>query len=209
MSVHGRRRRVALLVVLMIAGIPAGAYLARRPLLRAMASYLHVEDSLRPSDLMVLLGGENESRPFYAAELYRRSLAPRILLPRIQPKPYEEMGIAPSEAEIAKKILLAKGVPEKAIVTLDREVESTYEEGQALREYLTVHPARRIIVVTSGYHARRARWVMTRALGDEVEVLVAAAPPWRFEEDRWWEDEDGVVTYFEEYLKFLYYLIKY
>ena len=88
----------------------------------------------------------------------------------------------------------------------------TYEESLLVRDYATAHNLKRLLIVTSGYHSRRALWSMRRACeGSGIEVGIDSAPtgwqtpsPWAWWRKRWgWKIVGG------EYVKMIYYWTKY
>lgn len=82
--------------------------------------------------------------------------------------------------------------------------ESTQGEARALARYLRKHPLRSVLVVTSDYHTRRARWTLRRELTDQrVELRMAGAPA-SFSARHWWRSEEGLMLTLEEYLKFVH-----
>jgi uncharacterized SAM-binding protein YcdF (DUF218 family) len=190
----------------------AGLYAFRIPLLRLMADSLAVEESLRPADLIYVLNGEVNSRPFRAADLYHRGYAPKVVVPRAEALPAELLGVLPTTTEVTVAILRRLGVPEEAVVVLEwgHGVTSTREEGQALRRYLETSGGHRVIVVTSTLHGRRARWILHRELaGARVEVMMARAPHIDFDRDRWWRSEEGLKYVFNEWVKLAFYHLAY
>jgi hypothetical protein len=65
----------ALLLLLVIL-----AFVFRSQILTGIANYLIIEDKLQPADAIVLLNGDFDTRPFWAAELYMQGLAPVIVV---------------------------------------------------------------------------------------------------------------------------------
>ena len=60
---------------------------------------------------------------------------------------------------------------------LDSKAKTTFDEAQAVADYLAVHPAKRLLIVTEGPHTRRARWIFRRLLADRpVEIEMVSAP---------------------------------
>jgi uncharacterized SAM-binding protein YcdF (DUF218 family) len=178
-----------------------------RPVLAASAEILNVGSEPEQADLIFLLGGDIHSRPSEAAELYRRGLAPRILLARAADTEATRIGAFPNETDATVVMLGKLGVPVSAITVLapPMGVSSTTAEAVELRKYLQANPASRVMVVTSAYHTRRARWQIRRQLRDvPVEVRMVAVEDPRFDASNWWRSEAGVLAYGEEYLKFIH-----
>jgi uncharacterized SAM-binding protein YcdF (DUF218 family) len=206
-----RRRRIlvwgALAAVLLLG--PPLLYLAREPLLIAAARTLTIDDAEAPADYLVVLGGNAETRPFAAAALYRKGFAPTVLIPRHKPARISDLGLAPPADDLYRKILELEGVPAHAIVRLPTSVGSSGDEARSLQRFLASHPARRVILVTSPEHTRRARWVFQKVLGGmPLEVRMAPARHLSFDETDWWKHDEGVLAYLHEYLKLPVYWIR-
>lgn len=201
-----RRGLLAGLAVLLVLGF---VWVAREPLLIAAAQVLVVDDAEAPADYLVVLGGNAETRPFAAAALYSQGFAPKVVIFRHQAERITDLGLAPTGDEIYRKVLELEGVPAPAIVRLPTEVDSSWDEARALQRFLTGRSARRIILVTSAEHTRRARWIFRKMLaGATVEVRTAPARHLSFDETNWWKHEDGVLAYLHEYLKLPAYWIR-
>jgi uncharacterized SAM-binding protein YcdF (DUF218 family) len=83
--------------------------------------------------------------------------------------------------------LRSLGMPTNRVVILERGVANTHDEAVAVAAYARRHPIRRLVVVTSPYHARRAWAVFRAVLGSTVQVGVRSATaesPAR--PDSWW-----------------------
>jgi uncharacterized SAM-binding protein YcdF (DUF218 family) len=187
-------------------------YALRVPLLTALAGFLVVDQDLQPADLILVLNGEEETRPFYAGELYERGLAPRVAIARAEDSPAVQAGLFPNATDVALGILRAQGVPERdvAVLIVPGGVTSTRDEALALRQYVDEQGIERVIVVTSAFHTRRSRWILRKELaGSAVTLQLAAAPHWGFDAGSWWTDERGLIALVNEYFKMAYYVIKY
>lgn len=203
---HPRLRRLAKGVGVLLLAL-AALWLLRVPLLTAAGRLLVVDDAPRPADLLFVLGGDVDTRPFHAAALYRRGLAPRVALPRSEPGAAAELGLVPDLTTTAVRVLRRQGVPAEAVVvlaTFPGGTTSTAQDGLELRRWLERNPGvRRVTVVTSRWHTRRARFNLRRQLkGIKVELRMSGARDPHFDETDWWRSEHGTVTVFQEYVKF-------
>ncbi|MET0400126.1 MAG: YdcF family protein [Longimicrobiaceae bacterium] len=208
---RGRRLRRAGAAALALLVLGLAAYALRAPLLTGVARLLTVRDPVSRADLVLVLGGELNTRPFHAAALYRRGVAPRVVLVREQQGPAVRQGLYPHRTDVAVRILRRGGVPASAVVVLETPggAASTADEARALRGYLRATGLRRVVVVTNPYHSRRARLALrrgTRGLG--AEILMSPAPAWEFDEANWWRSEEGLIAYFNEYVKLAAYLLR-
>ena len=143
--------------VLLAAIVLVGA--ARVPILREVASFLIVEDSLKPAAAIVALGGQAPFRQIEAARLYHAGWAPLVFVvqegPSDEAEALRELGIqVVPEWELSRQVLLRRGVPASAIIVPKGKSIGTLEELQAAYAALEQKDAP-VILVTSKYHTRR------------------------------------------------------
>ena len=197
----------ALLVLCLLA---AAAYVFRAPLLRGVASAWILHEPLAKADVIVVLGGGLETRPFEAARLYHLGLAPKILLMNPRPAPSTQLGLSPTEADSARAILLKKEVPAGDIFIAADIVNNTYDESLAVRNWAKTNGVTRVIIATDIFHSRRVRWLFTKQLKPlGLLVEVDAVPVREYTVRNWWQDERGLVAFQNEILKYAYYRLKY
>jgi uncharacterized SAM-binding protein YcdF (DUF218 family) len=199
----GRWRRPALLACAIILASAAASRLA----LAAVSWWIDCADPPQRADIIVVLGG-GFARPIYAADLYKRGLAPEVWLSRILPDEDEKLvrglGITlPRETEINHAILLKKGVPERAIRLYGRDVNSTSDEAGALAREFDGR-GKRIILVTSRYHDRRTRLIFRHRLPG-AQVIVCPTPYETFDR-RWWRHKSLGLNAASEMFKLANYL---
>lgn len=182
------------------------AWVCRRPLLRAAGRFLVVDDDAGEFDAIILMNGNISTRPYLAAELYRRRPSP-VLLARLADTEEVRMGVIPNVSDATVNLLERLGVARGDIHLLGTEgwVAGTWSEALLHRDFLLEQDLTRIIVVTDAFHTRRARWVFRRLAGDWLSVRCAATPFTRELAGSWWASEYGVVQVVVEYLKFLHY----
>jgi uncharacterized SAM-binding protein YcdF (DUF218 family) len=171
----------------------------------AVGWWLDCADPPQRADAIVVLGG-GFSRPPYAADLYREGLAPRVWLARIRPDEYEAplrtLGVPlRPETELNRLILLKKGVPAEDIRLYGQDINSTLDEADALaREFR----GGTVLLVTSRYHARRARLIFRDRLPGS-RVIVCPTPYETFDR-RWWRRKNLALAAVTETCKLLNYL---
>lgn len=107
-------------------------------------AFLCVRDTPPDCDAMVILGGEVADRVRQALTLYREAKTPLVFV------------IGCGDAPIARRLLIAGGVPQNAIVVEDRST-NTWENAQRAVPLLRQHGVHRVLLVTTWYHSRRAR----------------------------------------------------
>ena len=87
---------------------------------------------------------------------------------------------------------------------------STYDEARAVRAWLATNSAKSILIATDLSHTRRARWIFQKELeGTGVQVRVHAIQPKEYGLTNWWQHEEGLIAFQNEFIKSLYYHLKY
>lgn len=180
------------------------------------ARLLITEAPLEKADAIVVLGGSAsyEERSRLAAELLLAARAPRILLTNDNTRgPWSSSEQRnPFFYERALASLKSAGVAEDRIEVLQQPVTSTYEEAELVRQYATEHKLRSVLIVTSAYHSRRALWTFSRVFRDtgiavglvNVDPGIDSPPP-----AAWWLSRRGWRLVPTEYMKMIYYVVKY
>ena len=185
-------------------------YLARDQWLPLAGRYLDIAEVPAKSDYVFVLGGGTDVRPFVGAALYKAGLTKQLLVPTIALSTEAEDGLVPPEHEIIAEILRRRGVPSQAIIQLPGECRTTFDEARALAKFLDNDVQSSISIVTTTYHTRRVRFIFRQVLGDQVRrIRFVAAPTDGFDETNWWHFESGFMTYTNEYLKLIFYRLRY
>jgi uncharacterized SAM-binding protein YcdF (DUF218 family) len=169
----------------------------------------------RAETLVVLSGSTSyEERAGWAAQLFKEGRSPHIVLTNDDTRGgwSNAQQRNPYFVERSVEELRRAGVPAQSIEVLPRAVNSTYDEAVLLREYATARGVGSLLVITSGYHSRRALWTLRRVFrGSGVEVGLSAAPAGRQTPapSTWWLSAWGWHLVAGEYLKFIYYWLHY
>jgi uncharacterized SAM-binding protein YcdF (DUF218 family) len=194
----------------MLASVAVSVWLVREPVLVGAADLWIVSDSITRADAIVVLGGGLEIRPFVAAELWRRGLADKILISQGSEEPAASMGGIPSDSEFNRQALLKLGVPAGAIEKFGTASTSTRDEAVALREWAERYAASVFIIPSEIFSARRVRWIFRREFfGTAVSIEVPSFEPQGYTRWNWWKTEKGLVAFRTEFLKYMYYRLKY
>jgi uncharacterized SAM-binding protein YcdF (DUF218 family) len=179
---------------IVILAVLATLYLMREPLLRAAGGFWVVEDSPEKSDAIILLGDDNyqADRATRVAELYRQGWAPRVIASGRFLRPYA------SVAELMQHDLTDRGVPAGAIHRLPSFAGNTREEAVVLRRLAERQHWRRVLVVTSNFHTRRARHIFVRVFRNSADVRIIAARDSGYDPADWWRSRLGMKIFFWE-----------
>jgi len=200
----GKAFRLLLQIIgaLTLAGAALGAVL-----LATAGLWLPVHDEPAAADAIVILSGEPR-RAISAADLYQQGLAPVIYLGRPVHDPPQAMcdlGFpCPRQEDVMREVLERKGVPREAVRLYGRDLMSTVDEAENLGAALGPEK-RRLIVVTSPYHCRRAKLILSRALPGR-EIRMVATPYERFDV-KWWAHQGSSAAVVSEASKFVFYFL--
>jgi uncharacterized SAM-binding protein YcdF (DUF218 family) len=182
--------------LLFLALLCLAIYLARHPLMRFAGRELIVEDTLEKSDAIIILSDDNfyADRATRAAELYRQELAPTVVASGIRLRPYA--GIA----ELMTHDLIERGVPKEHIVPFPQDADNTREEADALKIEVLQKGWKRVILVTSNYHTRRARLIFRKVFPSDIKVEMASARDADFDPANWYEHRRAAKRFWHEVL---------
>jgi len=183
-----------LIALVFLAVLLGGIYLARRPLLRFAGESLVVEDPLEKSDAIIILSDDNfyADRATRAAEIFRQKLAPLVVASGIRLRP--NAGIA----ELMTHDLVERGVPRENILPFPQDADNTKEEAESLRKLVQEKNWKNVIVVTSNYHTRRAKYILGKVFAKDVTIRMAGARDADYDPEHWWEQRKAVKRYFHE-----------
>ena len=180
------------------------------------AEALIVKSELAHADALVVLAGSSTyvERTHRAAQLFQEGRAPKIILTNDNvPSGWSvEEERNPLFVERAADELKRQGVPAEKIEIVPGIVSSTYDEAVSLREYASEKNLRSILIVTSAYQSRRALWTMRRVFrGSDVLIGLSAVEPGQQAPRAavWWFSGLGWQMVPGEYLKIVYYWVKY
>ncbi len=174
---------VSLIILLVVIVLCAVLYWARHPILQFAGESWVIDAPAAHADALLLLGDDNfyADRATHAAELIRHGVAPLVVASGRRLRP--SAGIA----ELQEHDLIERGVPRDKIIRYPHDAESTLEEAVALARLCSERHFRSVIVVTSNYHARRARYIFAKIFPATIVVSVAGAHDGDFDPEHWWE----------------------
>jgi uncharacterized SAM-binding protein YcdF (DUF218 family) len=188
------RRRSALglaAAALLLAAAVAGHSLW----LGAIGRFLVRAEAPQTADAVLVLAGDGYGhRILRGAELVRQGFAPRAFVSG-------PLGFYGShECDLAIPFAVARGYPESYFVPLANQARSTREEARLTVPELRRRGVRKLLLVTSDYHTRRAGTIF-RNLASGMTIVVAASTDNDFDAGRWWTTREGRKCVFFELTK--------
>ena len=161
-----------------------------------LGGYLVDVDPPQTVDLILVLGGDFWGpRVIEAAELAKRGYAPVVLL---SSPPYAGR----PEGELTIPFLVQKGYPSDDLQVFAHAAKSTIAEANILRGEFARRGAKRVILVTSNYHSRRAA-TMFRLFCPGIHFISVPAPDPQYHVDGWWNEAGSRQLFFSEWTKIL------
>ena len=141
-------------------------------------------------------GGGAQERIAQAVHLYKSGYAPVLILSSGYVYSFQE-------AEVMRALAIDQGVP-ASMILLERRAANTYQNVRFVDDILREHRWRRVLLVSSPYHMRRALLVWHRQAPD-VSVLPTPAPQSQFYEHARGATLEQVRGILQEYIAILGY----
>jgi uncharacterized SAM-binding protein YcdF (DUF218 family) len=155
------------------------------------------------ADLLVVLAGDFYGlRIIRAGQLLREGFAPRALVSG----PEGIYGF--HESELAIRFAARHGFAESDFESFPHRETSTRGEAAVIVPELRRRGVRRLLLVTSNFHTRRAGSVF-RAAAPDMDIIVVAAPDRDFEPASWWRHREAQKKFLLEWLKTIANLVGY
>jgi uncharacterized SAM-binding protein YcdF (DUF218 family) len=178
----------------------------RESFLVKIGNYLAIKDDLQHAGVVHVISGP-DYRTDYGIELVKKGYTERIFFTGGW---CDE--IQGYHGQRGRDRALDQGLQEAAIGLDDTNVTSTYDEALRLKAYIEILPKSvdSVLVVSDPFHMRRVQWTYQKVLGKDIQVILAPVPFDRtpFKED-WWKDPVSRTNVKEEYLKLVYYFLRY
>jgi uncharacterized SAM-binding protein YcdF (DUF218 family) len=170
---------------LSLAAVAALLALFHAPVLAALGNFLVKAGPPQKADIILVLAGDGFGhRILKAAELIKDGWATQALISG----PNGNYGSY--ECDLAIPFAVRAGYPESYFLHFEHYARSTEEESRAVVDKLHQMGVKRVILVTSNFHTRRAGKIFRRAAPD-LNFFVVAAPDEFYNPDSWWHDREG------------------
>jgi len=183
-------------------------------ILIAAGRWLVVSDAPTHSDAIVVLntGVEIYPRLTQAAELYKEGYGDKIIINGNRKtgvlRDIESRGFQRCCAwyEDIIRILELLGVPRDRVIPVSAEdAYDTVSEAEIVGKAIVEAGIARVILATSKYHTRRARFIWKRMYGNQIEVSAVAAASDIYDPQGWWREGEQVRWVLAEYGAWVYY----
>jgi uncharacterized SAM-binding protein YcdF (DUF218 family) len=195
--------------VLKLAVTVAAVGVGAAALIWSASSFLSVDDlkdcvgpdvtspKCAPADVIIAIsGGDTHARTAEAVKLYKAGWAPKLIFSGAA---LDSNG--PSNAEAMKTQAVNNGVPATDII-LDKTATDTAQNATGTLALLD-NRDKRVILVTSPYHQRRASVEFQHAFGTDIDIVNHPTPNDRNWGPHWWMTASGWAIALTETIKTL------
>ncbi len=205
-NMPGRKVKIAGVIIVLLLCL----FLFRYPIMRGMGNFLIATDEPQQVPVAFVLSGGPFDRGREAVRLYNMGMVETIICTgETVPQDIIALGLDHSEGDITKILMLNQGVPENKIVLIE-EGTSTLEESDIILAYCKQNGLKKIGVISSMFHTRRIKGVFKNKFEEAgIEVLIFGAKADAYDEQAWWGSEYGLINLNNEYIKIVYYWLKY
>ncbi len=192
-------RFVALIIALVVCVAGVFAF-------RGAGRWLVREDPLGSADAIVVLSGSMPARAEEAGRIFNMGYAHEVWVSRpVSPaEELEAMGIHYlGEEDFNRAVLIHEGVPESDVSIFPQPIVNTEQEIEEISAQMRREGKTSVMIVTSAQHTRRVRALWRKLAGDDLRLIVRAAPQDPFDADRWWRNTTDTFSVVREILGLL------
>ena len=192
-------------------------YIFRADWLGYLGNSLIVDDPAATADVAIVLstGVDYLPRLLQAAQLYKDKRINRVMINGNRKtdaiRELENKGFVPACKwyENSLRILEMYGVPRDRVWVVSAEdVFDTVSEAQTIKPLLQKNNINKVLITTSKFHTRRARYVWRKVLDRQEGIYTSAAADDPFAPEGWWKEGRQVKQVMGEYGGMAYYLWK-
>lgn len=179
-----------------------------------LGDFLVLDEEPVPSDAVVVLcsGVEYYPRLIEAAELFRKGFARKVVingnrktdvLRSLEEKGFERC--CPWYEE-SLRILSMFGVPKDQVICISAEdAYDTVSEAEIVGREILQKEFTKIIITTSKFHTRRARFIWNKRFGDTLSICSVSAKTDPYNPKGWWKEGRQIRWVLAEYGAWIYY----
>jgi uncharacterized SAM-binding protein YcdF (DUF218 family) len=184
------------------------------PILRTMGRLIVVDETPSRADVVVVLntGVEYYPRLIQAADIYRLDLVDYVVINGNRKtdtlREFEAQGFKPCCPWYANSVSILNmfGVPaDKNIPISIEDAYDTVSEADAVGRELLKKKWTTVIVTTSKYHTRRAKFIWQKMYVDRLTISMVSAKSDPYDPHKWWKDGRQIRWLLAEYGAWVFY----
>lgn len=154
-------------------------------------------DCQKVDAVVAISGGDTNARTDMAITMFKNGWANKLILSGAAA---DKTG--PSNAEAMRRQAMQAGVPSSAIL-LDETSETTSQNAENTRDLFDDNNIRSVILVTSGYHQRRAGLEFGKRAGTDIRIVNHPVPSDNQWSSWWWLTPNGWYLALGEFFKIM------
>lgn len=209
-----RKKRKALSFGIIILLSVVFLYLSSSVIMVQLGAFLVLDEEPVPSDAVVVLcsGVEYYPRLIEAAELFKKGFTGKVVingnrktdvLRSLEEKGFERC--CPWYEE-SLRILVMFGVPRDQVICISAEdAYDTVSEAEIVGREILQKGFTKVIITTSKYHTRRARFIWNKRFGDTLSICSVSAKTDPYSPNGWWKEGRQIRWVLAEYGAWIYY----
>ena len=181
------------------------AWIFRTPILTGYANWFIKDNATKGADAIVVLSGGRMTRVPKGLDLWSKGYAPLLSLTEPKPLNAKYRHLQFSNLEFARQVAMEADLNATFVVipSLVDGTTSTFDEAADALAFSKERKWKRIIIVTDGFHTRRALLAFEKVFDDSgVEVQAAAVPNDVFDATNWWTSDRGISSFVLETIKY-------
>lgn len=184
-------------------------YFQRVYILSAFGNFLVYENDIEFIETAFVLSGGAFDRGNKTAVLINENKIEKVICTGAnKPPDFKALKIDMLESELTRKKIISQ-IKDSTKVSLLKVGTSTLEESEIILEYCLKNKLKECVIISSKFHTRRIKNVFLKKFKKEgIDVFIVGAASSSFDEDTWWESENGLINLNNEYIKLLYYFVK-
>lgn len=187
----GKIRNIGLAVLSAILVFAAGVFL---DFIGATRGFYDTPSIERADAIVVLTGGKGRAEE--GLSLLRKGRADLLILSGVN-----------EDADAASIFFYSRlATEEHGKIVLDKVSRSTYENASVVSGLIRDRGLKSIILITSGYHMKRADFIFRHVMAPDVIIYNYVAPTPNFDVARWWAG-GSLALVMVEFLKYLWYCL--
>lgn len=158
-----------------------------------------VNDKIQKADAIFVPAGDSRhgDRTNKAIALYKKGIANTLILSG------DDIAWRTNSATIMERQAVYNGIPKKNIIKVEHNADSTLGESRIVYKVLKKHKFNSVVLVTSNYHSRRAKRLVSKGFGKEIDLMVYPVIDNQYyaDPDNWWKSRRQAKTLVQELLK--------
>ena len=163
-------------------------------ILLTMGHFLVKVDHVEKSDAIIVLSGF-DGRLEHGIKLFKEG--------------YGDCLILSNSDDFDEETLREHDISEDQVIS-ESHADSTFTNATLTKEIVLEREFKSVIVVTSEFHTSRTRYIFNKVYRDtDVKLIFSGSKNGFFNSKLWWFNFRGIYVVAVEYVKWLYYLIRY